>query len=754
MSIGSFPAADFTPQLVGYTGQGAFRFWCQKVLPIVYDDSLSYYELLNRVVVYLNNVIKDVSATIANVDSIAKAFNELQSYVNNYFDSLDVQEEINNKLDELNQNNELAKSVARFLASALGTTNPESFGAVGDGVTDDTTAIQDAIDSGAKVVFGYKKNYFISHPIDVSDSAVDFNYSIISHSSNVAIKTKPVFKKVTSLLTTVNNSSYVTVSDGSGIDNGDMLIIVDKNTKFNAARRYYVNGGIFHVKRVDGTKVYITPHIEFNQYQNSVVIVVKPTTTIIKNVGGITPSGASPVCYGINLIGCANAVVDGLYGGTNHSGYLCVGYCFNTLISNADFKPDENVVAHGDIYGIILGPSSITRMNNLYIENPWHCVTTGGAVTADDSEAGDYLFGLLTAEYTNNIPCQYIYLDDSVLISSKVWSGAASLDEHGNAYKTYIRDCVIDGMNICNGGVIDNVECNLDEGLASIYIDGSTREDIRPDLTIRNCKTNFDALIYREVSHDYTNTDESYFDSWFMYLGNIYFDNCQLRDFYPVRARGYVSRNGQWVVAARHANTRIKSLNFSNMALSSFRLLYTADSNFDSLYIDEINFEHCDITCLPIADRYWYGNIGEIRFYKCRFSSDGIGKYLFALSRAISCGSTVFEGCSDNGVDYQYQVYGVTIVVSNSQLNLIVFVTSNADIPVTVNCVNSKVIIYRDFLGRTKQNAIFNCFNSHIKNSITGNDLGNIVTDLTTFDKYSAVFNGETYEYTLLTEES
>ena len=23
-----------------------FRLWCQKVLPLVYDDSLSYYELL------------------------------------------------------------------------------------------------------------------------------------------------------------------------------------------------------------------------------------------------------------------------------------------------------------------------------------------------------------------------------------------------------------------------------------------------------------------------------------------------------------------------------------------------------------------------------------------------------------------------------------------------------------------------------------------------------------------------------------
>ena len=113
MSI-AIPGADYTPQLTGYTGQGAFRFWCQKVLPIVYDDSLSYYELLNKVVNYLNNVISDVASLEDNVTELNNSYVNLQEYVNehmseivdvvntftefieNYFDNLDVQEEINN----------------------------------------------------------------------------------------------------------------------------------------------------------------------------------------------------------------------------------------------------------------------------------------------------------------------------------------------------------------------------------------------------------------------------------------------------------------------------------------------------------------------------------------------------------------------------------------------------------------------------------------------------------------------------------
>lgn len=37
---------------------GQFKFWCQKVLPAVYDDSLSYYELLCKVIAKLNELIR------------------------------------------------------------------------------------------------------------------------------------------------------------------------------------------------------------------------------------------------------------------------------------------------------------------------------------------------------------------------------------------------------------------------------------------------------------------------------------------------------------------------------------------------------------------------------------------------------------------------------------------------------------------------------------------------------------------------
>lgn len=93
--------ADFTPTREPQIPLRPFRYWCQKVLPLVYDDSLSYYELLCKVVDYLNKTMEDISNMDTDITNLYNAYNELQSYVNNYFSTLDVQEEINNKLDDM-----------------------------------------------------------------------------------------------------------------------------------------------------------------------------------------------------------------------------------------------------------------------------------------------------------------------------------------------------------------------------------------------------------------------------------------------------------------------------------------------------------------------------------------------------------------------------------------------------------------------------------------------------------------------------
>ena len=95
----------------------SFRFWCQKVLPLVYDESLSYYELLCKVVKYLNNTIAAVNENTADVAQMRTELTELETFVNIYFDNLNVQTEINNKLDAMARDGSLTALIEPYVDS-------------------------------------------------------------------------------------------------------------------------------------------------------------------------------------------------------------------------------------------------------------------------------------------------------------------------------------------------------------------------------------------------------------------------------------------------------------------------------------------------------------------------------------------------------------------------------------------------------------------------------------------------------------
>jgi hypothetical protein len=92
-----------------------FKFWCQKVLPLVYDDSLSYYEVLDKVVKYLNSIIDDQKAMTTTLvvqggdigylkNELSEINTELEkvkngNYVSLYLDSL--KNWVDNNLQEL-----------------------------------------------------------------------------------------------------------------------------------------------------------------------------------------------------------------------------------------------------------------------------------------------------------------------------------------------------------------------------------------------------------------------------------------------------------------------------------------------------------------------------------------------------------------------------------------------------------------------------------------------------------------------------
>lgn len=69
------------------------RMWCYKVIPLVYDDSLSYYENLCKVVEYLNQVVAQQKVFGNELEQLQSTINQLQEWVDN-FDTSFIKEEI------------------------------------------------------------------------------------------------------------------------------------------------------------------------------------------------------------------------------------------------------------------------------------------------------------------------------------------------------------------------------------------------------------------------------------------------------------------------------------------------------------------------------------------------------------------------------------------------------------------------------------------------------------------------------------
>ena len=82
-----------------------FKGWVLENFPFIEAnfDAITNYELICLLVKYLNEVIANQNSVEELGTDLVNGYNALLAYVNNYFDNLDVQEEINNKLDEMAQ---------------------------------------------------------------------------------------------------------------------------------------------------------------------------------------------------------------------------------------------------------------------------------------------------------------------------------------------------------------------------------------------------------------------------------------------------------------------------------------------------------------------------------------------------------------------------------------------------------------------------------------------------------------------------
>ena len=88
-----------------------FKHFCLSigVIPSAYTDAMTYYELLEWLCQFLQDNV------IPTVNNNSEVVTELQNYVSHYFDNLDVQEEINTKLDEMSADGTLTSLISAYV---------------------------------------------------------------------------------------------------------------------------------------------------------------------------------------------------------------------------------------------------------------------------------------------------------------------------------------------------------------------------------------------------------------------------------------------------------------------------------------------------------------------------------------------------------------------------------------------------------------------------------------------------------------
>lgn len=139
------------------------KYHCYKILPLVYDDSLSYYEILAKVTAKLNEVIKND--------------NDLSEKVNEFLERFDTNllRVVTEILDNMLETGELA-DILRGLTGML--VSLKDFGAVGDGENDDTEAYNDFLASEKGLKYIPSGSYLINGTVHTVTGMIGNNITI------------------------------------------------------------------------------------------------------------------------------------------------------------------------------------------------------------------------------------------------------------------------------------------------------------------------------------------------------------------------------------------------------------------------------------------------------------------------------------------------------------------------------------------------------------------------------------------------
>ena len=104
-----------------YKNLTPFKWFVLENFPFIEADfdALTEWQLFCKLGKEINKIIDSQNIVGEQAENLTNAFNNLKNYVDTFFENLDVQDEINNKLNEMAQSGELDQIVGKYITSDI-----------------------------------------------------------------------------------------------------------------------------------------------------------------------------------------------------------------------------------------------------------------------------------------------------------------------------------------------------------------------------------------------------------------------------------------------------------------------------------------------------------------------------------------------------------------------------------------------------------------------------------------------------------
>lgn len=350
-----------------------FRNWVLENFPFLEDDfdALTDYELFCKMVEYMKESLDKVKAYQQQLNEFRS---ELDSY-KNYFDNLDVQVEVDNKLDEMAESGELTDIIAQYLGLA---------GVLAFNTVSDMKSAENLVNGSICKTLGY---------IAIDDKGGSYykvrnvtNEDVIDEGSLIALNNPSLVAVL--LCDEIRPEMFGCHGDGETDDTTNfkkaLNYAISKKLKFNGLNKYLIN------EKLD----FYTSNY-FNFYCKEIITEeeLNPLINIADNFNNITidkitgdDSGTAVRLSGIHGLGCSynNIKINSISGfdiGLNLQGKGNLGTTYNNININY-----ISATTNGILFDLELTTDFV---NNNYINNT--TIRSGICIKLDSiADANDF----------------------------------------------------------------------------------------------------------------------------------------------------------------------------------------------------------------------------------------------------------------------------------------------------------------------------------------------------------------------------